>query len=505
MKHILSAELMKKSDNLTCESVGAVTLMARAGRAIFEAVPWKSPVAIVCGVGNNAGDGFALAGLLAEAGVDCTVFRLSEKVSETSRPFFEKCVELGVKMRDELNLDGFKAVVDCIFGIGFRGELGEPYITAIGKINDSDLYKIAVDISSGLNADSGLPCPAAVKADLTLAIGQYKSGHFLGSAKDYRGELRCLDIGIEPCERPSELVEASDIAKFFVREKSNVHKGDFGYIALIGGSREYSGAAKLANLALSSLRSGAGVAKLAVPRSISNGVLPYLLESTLFELDDCQGRYKFDAETTERLLRGTRVIALGMGMGKSGEVAKLLEHLLESYSGRLIIDADGLNTLAEMDRELLKNAKPRVILTPHPKEFERLSGIPIAEFTKNPVAFAEAYARETNTILLLKGAATIVTDGNQTFITDRGSAGMSTAGSGDILSGILAGVCAPTAVSDSDLTLAVAAGAYLNGLAGELAAEEIGSVAMLSGDTAAHIPAAIREITKAKAKAKAVD
>lgn len=504
MINVASVENMKKSDLYTTENlVPATELMARAAKEIFDAVNeyggWKAPVAVVCGIGNNAGDGFAVAELLADAGIDCTIFLLSEKFTDSGKYYFERCQKKGVKISRELELDRFNTVLDCIFGMGFHGEVGEPYRSAIEKINASGAYVVSADINSGLCGDSGLPGGSCVRSDLTVAIGSFKSGHFLNSAKDMMKKKVSRDIGIKLLDEPAGLIEPSDIARLFVRDKNDSNKGDYGYVALIGGSAEYSGAAKLANLslsAISALRSGAGVAKLAVPGCIANAVMPYLLESTLFRLDDADGSYCFSRNTTERLLSHTRAAAVGMGMGRSVEVKRLLQYLLCEYSGRLIVDADGLNVLSELSLTGFRNASCRLILTPHLKEFERLSGKSIDEVRANPVSAAKEYARASGAIVLLKGPTTVVTDGETVYLVDRGCPGMATAGSGDVLSGILAGICG--FVPDDELLLGVAAGAYLNGLAGELAEAEIPAVSMLSGDTAAHIPAAVKRIIETK-------
>ena len=503
MLEVVSTDTMRRSDAAMSEKgVNSKELMCRAGQAIFETVRklnlWKPPVAVICGPGNNGGDGYALASLLNLADIDCVIFALSDKVTETSRPFLDAAIGLGTKMTrntDELTPGRFRTVVDCIFGTGFKGAPKEPYLTAIRKINESGAYIISVDINSGLGGDSGIADGEVVRSDLTVSIGCRKSGLYMNYAKDYIKKLVNCDIGIDLLDEPARLVDAPAIKRLFVREEHNTNKGDFGYVALIGGSPEYSGAAKLANLSLSALRSGAGVAKLAVPKSLSDAVLPYILESTLFPLDDRDGKYVFNEDTAAKLLSHTRAAAIGMGMGRSDEVAKLIDYVLTKYDGRLIIDADGLNTLAGMGREKLKNAACRVILTPHPKEFERISGIKFEEFRYDIPGAAKRFAEENNVILLLKGAATVITDGKSTYIVDRGCTGMSTAGSGDVLSGILAGICGY--VKDEDLTLGVAAGAYLNGRAGELAQENISAVSMLSGDTVAHIPDAVREILAA--------
>jgi len=495
MIKVVSVDNMQRSDAHTAATKTPFReLISRAGKAIFEAVSWKPPVAIVCGSGNNAADGFVVAELLHVAGIDCTLFLLTGRCSAEGQYFYERCRSAGVAIRrglDALNLDGFGTVLDCIFGTGFKGEIEDPYRTAIERINASGAYIVAADINSGLGGDSGIG-KCCVRSDLTVSLGDFKSGLFLNAAKDVIKEKINCDIGIELLDEPAYLIEAADIRHLFASRPNESNKGDYGYVALIGGSMEYSGAAKLANIALSSLRAGAGVAKLAVPRSIAPAVLPYLLESTLFMLDDIDGAYCYSSATADRLVSRTAAAAVGMGMGRSPEVRRLLEYLLCEYSGRLIIDADGLNALTGMDKNRFRNASCELILTPHPKEFERLTGEKFEEFRGDLIAHAKAYAASTGAILLLKGPTTIVTDGKTVYLIDRGCAGMATAGSGDVLSGILAGICGWA--KDEDLLLAVAAGAYLNGLAGEIAARMVPETAMIAGDTVRAIPEAVREI-----------
>ena len=498
MIDVTSVKTMRESDAAAIAAgTPAAVLMARAGKAIFEAVNWKPPVAIVCGVGNNAGDGFAVATLMARGGIDCTIFMLSDRVSEVSRPFLEEAVSLSVEIRRGMTanaLDGFATVLDCIFGTGFHGDLAEPYLSAIEAINKSSAYVVSADINSGLDGDSGL-CDVCVRSDLTVSVGTFKSGLFLGGGKDVMADRLNCDIGIGLTDAPARLIEASDIDHIFKKRPHFSNKGDYGYVALIGGSVEYSGAAKLANLSLAALRSGAGVSKLAVPDCIADAVLPYLLESTLFPLESAGGRYVYNADTLGRIISGTSCVAVGMGIGRSADVKLLISHLLSSYSGNLVIDADGLNALSELGGDILKSSSANVILTPHPKEFERLSGVKVSEILSDPISHAVRYAKAHGVILLLKGSSTVVTDGSVVYIIDRGTPGMATAGSGDVLSGILAGI---GGYSDSaSLPLAVAAAAFIAGFAAELAVREIPPASMVARDTVAALPLAIRSVIDA--------
>ena len=299
-----------------------------------------------------------------------------------------------------------------------------------------------------------------------------------------------LDIGIEPVDRTFSLVEASDLAGLFHPRPNFSHKGTYGYTALIGGSKKYSGAIRLAHMANAAMRSGAGVVKLAVPDILYPVIATAVLESTLYPLN-CDGdQIMFSEQEIAGLISGIRTAAFGMGIGTGEGALQVLKYLLVHFSGTLIVDADGLTLLSRLDREQIRNASCTLILTPHIKEFSRLSALEISEILNSPIASAEAYAMENKVILLLKGPSTIITDGKRTFITDTGCPGMATAGSGDVLSGILAAVSAYA----PDLLLGTAAAAYINGKAGELAQGRMGTVSMTAGDTAACIPEIVRKL-----------
>ena len=494
MQTVVDTKTMRQSDAETIRSgTDSRELMWRAGVGIFQSYAWKGPVAIVAGSGNNAGDGYVLALCLKDADIPCTLFLLSDAFSADGGYYYGKCKENGIQTRyfsENSDFSEYCEIVDCIFGTGFHGEVTGLAGAAIEAINQSEKTVICADVNSGLDGDNGLSS-LCVKSDLTVAIGFYKYGHLLGQAKDCIKSLTCVDIGIDLYGRAVSLAESSDFSSVLKPRKNDSHKGDYGYVSLLGGCAEYAGAVKLANLSCAALRAGCGVAKLIVPASIAPSVAPYLLESTLATLPDECGHALFDPVRLDAALAGQRALAIGMGWGKSPQNAEILAHILKCYSIPIVMDADGLNTLAEMDKALLKQTKCKVILTPHPKEMERLSGISIAEIRKNPVGVAEAFAKEYGVCLLLKGTCTVVTDGDETYLVNRGCAGMATAGSGDVLSGILAGLLGyalPT-------PLTVACGAYLAGLAGELAERDVNPISMLASDTVAHISKAITEIT----------
>lgn len=493
MKTVVSVATMRESDAATVRSgTSARELMYRAGVGVFQSYSWQGRVAIVCGGGNNAGDGYVLALLLSEAGIPCSLILLSDSFSEDGWYYFEQCRKKRIEILSyspDFSFDAYTEIVDCIYGTGLRGDVTGLTAEVIQRMNDSGKTVISVDINSGLDGDSGCS-KLCVRSDLTVSIGFYKSGHLLGRAKDVIDALTNVDIGIGLCGREYRLLEASDAASVFGERLQNSHKGTYGYVSILGGCTRYAGAVKLASLGCAALRAGCGVAKLILPASLAPSVSPYLLESTLHPLPDKDGFLTFDPDTLDEALAGQRALALGMGWGSASSYSLILSHVLKNYDIPLVIDADGLNILAQMDREALRSTRCTVILTPHPGEFARLKGCSTEEVLHDPVAAAEEYAKETGTCVLLKGACTVVTDGEVTYLVNRGCAGMATAGSGDVLSGILAGLlgfCAPT-------PLTVAAGAYLAGRAGELAQERINPVSMLASDTVASIADAVSEL-----------
>ncbi len=493
MIEVLSVKNMRESDKATIEREGSKELMQKAGEAIFRAFSPRGDVAIFCGTGNNAGDGFVVALCLMDKGILPHIFLLEDKFSPDGEYFFNLAKEKGVSysfFTPETDLSGFGTIVDCIFGTGFRGTPSGIYEMAINKINESGAFVVSADINSGLNGDSGMG-EIIVESDLTVSVGSFKPGHFLNMAKDLMKEKINCPIGIEAVFPPYYLLEKKDFKDIFAPRKNFSNKGDFGYVALIGGSAKYSGAVKLSNLALSALRVGAGVVKLGVPEEISHSVMPYILESTLFPLSSENGNIIFNEAEISELIKGTKAAAIGMGIGISEDISGIISYLLKNYTGVLIIDADGLNAISQFGISL-KNSAPKVVLTPHPKEFSRLSGLSIPEILENPVECAKNYAKETGSIILLKGPCSVITDGETVYLVDRGCGGMATAGSGDVLSGICAGVCG----YEDDTLLAVASGAYINGLAGEIAEKKIGSVSMTAGYTVSSIPDAIMETTK---------
>lgn len=495
MKEILSVRTMRDSDAAAIAAgIPGTDLMGRAAKAVLVSGTFVPPVGIVCGVGNNAGDGYALALLLQERGTAAELILTEERFSSDAYFFFTRCRESGIPCRlyrEGEDLSAYGTLVDCLFGTGFSGMARGRQADAIRQMNASGIPVVAVDIPSGLNGDSGLGDPA-VKAERTVSIGSLKPGHFLGRAKDLRGELQNADIGIRPLAVDARLMEEKDAAACFPQRKNYSHKGSYGYLALAGGSLPYSGAPRLAAMAAVSMRSGAGVVMTAVPKGLCRILAPQMLESTLYPLSESEdGLLCFREEEWAVLCGRVRSMAFGMGIGRTRAVQDALSYILDSFTGRLVIDADGLAALAALGTDRLKSTGAAVVLTPHLGEASLLTGLSVSEIERDPLHFARSFAAEHRCTLLLKGPATLVTDGNETWLTDRGCPGMATAGSGDVLSGILAALLG---FSPCSVPQTAAAAAYLSGMAGEAAEREVGATAMLSGDTAAQIAHCVRRL-----------
>ena len=296
-------------------------------------------------------------------------------------------------------------------------------------------------------------------------------------------------------DRNSLELTNEDLKEIFKEREKDSHKGTYGYVGIIGGCMEYTGAIKLANMSSTALRAGCGVVRVIVPKSIETSIAPYLLEQTIFPIEnDEEQKMKFNKEEIDKALDKLKAVAIGMGWGKGRDNEKILEYILETKEIPCVIDADGLNTLSQMNLDILQKTKCKVILTPHLKEFERLSKIPIEMIKENAIEIARDFASKYQVILLLKGSTTIVTDGATTYLVKRGCPGMATAGSGDVLSGILVGMLGyhePTAKT-------VTAGSYLAGMAGELAQEKYTDISMKASDTIEMIPEAIKRIRNLK-------
>ncbi len=477
MERVLTDVEMRESDRHTIEKCGisAGQLMQNAGKAIADEVE-KAAIAlnaesilVVCGLGNNGGDGYVCAQELFRRNFNVKVYAFEGRLSPECMLAKHSC-----KCGYSRDICG-AIIVDCIFGTGLCRNVDGEFAEVINKINESGAYVISADIPSGINGGNGLKYGVAVKADLTVAIAEYKTGHFFNDGTDYCGKIIKREIGIICPQSDYALIYGDgDITKFFPPRKRNSHKGTYGSANLIAGSHKYLGAAALA--VQSALKSGCGYVKLTSEQTVTAALAP-VYPSVIY---------------TEEADLSCGAIAVGMGCGVSEKLYSLLKYLLCEFSGTLVIDADGLNCLAAFGTDILKEKRCNVLITPHVKEFSRLTGKSVDEIAADPITAAKTFAKENGVSVLLKSAVSVVTDGERAALNIVGNTALAKAGSGDILSGF---VCGTLARGLSAYEAAVAS-AYVLGSAAEIAAAEKTEYCADASDVINCLHFAIKRLTK---------
>lgn len=446
-------------------SVSAREAMHRAGVAVADLVQSlkQEPVLVVCGTGNNGGDGYACAAELALRGVRVSVLApCGEPRTEDARYFAGMCSALFEPCEDA------RIVVDALLGIGFHMPLSPSARSAIAEINalKKTAQIISVDVPSGLNASDGA-AEAAVRADYTITFSTPKLGHCIGQGPVYSGRLTVCDIGLHlplPPDTPF-LLHESDLTAFLPARSENEHKGAFGFAGIFGGARGMEGAAMLS--ALSALKSGAG--RVCLMTNEEN--------EAFYRSRPWPVMARPDHETS-----GLSCLAFGMGAGRSERTRRTARELL-SLKLPLVLDADALCT-AESPEALCAHAP--LVLTPHVGEAAKLLGLSTATIRKKSVEAAHELAARTNAVIVLKNDFTVITDGAKTFIVSAPNSGLAKAGSGDVLAGCITGfLCSGASAID-----AACAGVLLHSAAGRICAEKHSARAM----TADQLPYAFEEV-----------
>ncbi len=479
MKFAYSNKQMREADaNTIAGGIPSFTLMERAGGALAQAVESAmraqgiDEALFVCGGGNNGGDGFVAARILFERGKEVNVLCLADRFSEDCALAKAK---YGGEIFGRIPRRRFALVVDCLFGTGLsRAPEGDGKFL-IEFINSCGAYVIACDLPSGLS-ESGIAYEPCVAANEMVAVGGLKQALLFADGADVCGKITVADIGIVFSEPGAEVWERKDVARYFPRKKSNSHKGDYGNACILGGEA-VSGAAFLAVGAC--LKSGAGYTRLFVP--------PAVYSAAIGKNPSCILQSFADVE--ENIL-ASDAIAFGFGAGTGEWAYDIVKKLLKSFCGTLVLDADALNSIARFGREVLKEKKCSVILTPHPKEFSRLTGIAVSDILKDPVRHAREFARDYRVTVLFKNNRSVITDGERVAINLTGSPVLAKGGSGDMLAGYLAGTAA-RGISPYE---AACCSAYVCGKAGEAAANEWGEYAPDAQDVISRIPYIMRDI-----------
>lgn len=498
------------------QKISPLVLMENAGEksflrlvSLFGPLKGKS-ILIVAGGGNNGGDGLVLARYLFQEGSFPTVFFVAEppakKEAKMNYEIFDKLggrILKGEKGFSELPalLQKSDLIVDAIYGTGLSRPITGRDAEVIQKLNQSGKTVIALDIPSGISADTGKRLGEAVQAQVTLAYGLPKKGHFLFPGADCRGELFVEEIGIpssliHQAGIKTELLEGSYIREIFpIKRKKESHKGNFGHLLVLAGSRGKRGAGALCCKA--ALRSGAGLVTWGLPESLDSpdAFIPEVMTLPLPETID--GTISLKAE--DEILAAVRQkdgLAIGPGLGGHPETRALLKRILPQLTLPIIIDADGINLIAE-EKDLLKKLNGPILLTPHPGELGRFLGIDSEAVQNDRIALVVEAAKNYRVYFLLKGAYTLIAAPDETVsINPTGNPGMATAGTGDVLTGMIAAL----AVQGIPLLMAAQAGVYLHGLAGDLAAGDKGEVGMISSDLIEKIPDAIQQVRKGQSR-----
>jgi hydroxyethylthiazole kinase-like uncharacterized protein yjeF len=518
---ILNAAQMRDADRHTIEEIGipSLVLMENAGRQVVAAIEaayeshLDGRVAVLCGRGNNGGDGFVVARTLLQRGIDTSVFVIGSltDVRGDARTNLDILGRLGVTVVEvndeqawELHFSEIarcSLIVDAIFGTGLRSPVAGMMETVIADVNASDIPVVSVDLPSGMSADTPHLVGDCIDASLTVTLAAPKLPLVLPPGEAYAGDVVIADIGIphdviEGLEGPHvELLTPEQLRGLVAPRAADSHKGDFGRLTLVAGSTGKTGAAYLA--AVGALRSGAGLVTVATPKSCLHTIAsmgPAYMTASLPE-DDAG---LVIADGVERVLELTHdVVACGPGLGRSRGVAEFVRALIDRATCPLVLDADAITVLADDPGRLTGSEERDVIITPHPGEMARLIGASIAEVQANRTEVAGNFATTHRVYVVLKGHRTVIaTPDGHIFINPTGNPGMATGGTGDVLTGMIAAWLAQLLDAEAACRLAV----FLHGAAGDLAEAREGQAAMMATDLLEHLGEALASLLRGKAE-----
>jgi hydroxyethylthiazole kinase-like uncharacterized protein yjeF len=516
---ILTAAQMREADRYTIEEIGipSLVLMENAGRQVVAAIEagyeerLNGRVAVLSGRGNNGGDGFVVARTLLQRGVDCAVFVIGAvaDVRGDARINLDILGRLGVtvvEINDEQTwelhfseISQCTLIVDAIFGTGLKSALGGMLETVVADINASGIPIVAIDLPSGLSADTPHLIGDCIDASMTVTLAAPKLPLILPPGEAHAGDVVIADIGI-PAEvieelegRQIELLTREDVRALIEPRAADSHKGDFGRVLVVAGSRGKTGAAHLAGMG--ALRAGAGLVTIATPASCLPIVASLAPEFMTEPLDE-SAEGQVVASAVERISALSQdVIACGPGLGRGPGVGEFVRALLDGTEVPLVLDADALTVLADDPGRLLGRDDRDVIITPHPGEMARLIGATADEVQANRIDVAADFATTHHVYVVLKGHRSVIaTPEGRVFINPTGNAGMATGGTGDVLTGMIAAFLAQLLDAEAACRLAV----FLHGIAGDLSEASEGEMAMTATDVLSHIGDAICEITSTK-------
>lgn len=476
MSVLTVAEIKKSEENaVNSGTISFKELMHTAGKVAYEIINKKyniknKKIAVICGNGNNGGDGFVIARYLYENGANVTVIT-PMGVPKTENSTYYYGLLSPIKITDTLEKN-YDIIIDSLFGIGLNRNLSNELKALIEKLNSISAKKIAIDIPSGVEADTGKILGVAFKADITITFIALKPCFVLPIGSDYCGEVIVADICAKPIDGSYKLIKKPH----FNKRPHNCHKGTFGTALIITGSYGMAGAAILS--AKAALRSGLGIAKCILGKSIYSSFTAALPEAVCLPKDENSSGQLSYFDGLSKLINSCDSVLFGCGCGISDDGVKILTEIIQKSTVPIVIDADGINMLSSCI-ELLKESKAPIILTPHPAEMSRLCGITVKEVENNRIRSATDFVLKNKCYLILKGANTIVaTPNGEINFNLTGNSGMATGGSGDVLAGILVSLLAQGLSPEN----AVKAAVYLHGHAADKAAARRGQHAIIPSD-----------------------
>jgi len=522
---LVTRDEMRELDRATIEDYGtpSLVLMERAGRGVMQAIHARHPVVaglrclVLAGRGNNGGDGLVVARSLRQHGGDVSVIMTSAPAELTAdaRVNLERYEAMGGTiglLESEADWERLRAeaahadlIIDALLGTGFRGPLRGTPVDVIEIVNAAGAEVVAVDVPSGLDADTGTVGHACVEADLTVTFGFAKIGCYVDPGRTYTGELEIVDIGlareaIDQVEERFRILDPDLAAALLPVRHPADHKGRFGRLLVVGGSAGLTGAVALAGSAAA--RAGGGLVTVAVPSSLQDSLAAKLTEVMTLGLAET-GRRSISVRAVDEILGAAKradAVALGPGMSREPETAELVRHLVREFEGPVVLDADGLNAFEGRLGEMA-DTRARLILTPHVVEMARLTGSEARQVEGERLRLPARVAASTGHVVLLKGSPSVVAArGEPTVLGHLGNPGMATAGAGDVLTGIILGLLGQ-GVAPYD---AAALGMLVHARAGDRAAERLGVRGMLAGDILSEEPETLRELAARRMPALAV-
>lgn len=494
MIYLPTGEQMRRADLYTIEEIGvpSMVLMERAALEVVRCMEEEQldfrKVLVVCGSGNNGGDGYAIARLLHLKGHDVTIFFAgnSQKRREENAQQAKIAAHYEIPVITNLDTEEYSVIIDALFGTGLKREITGHYREILCSVNQMTGEKVAVDLPSGIHDTTGAQMGIAFCADLTVAIAFPKRGLFLQEGNVCAGKILTGDIGISSETFSEGTVtfgyEKQDLFLGFPKRKKNSHKGSYGKVLMIAGSKGMSGAAYLSAKAAYAV--GAGLVQIYTHEE-NRVILQQLLPEAIITTYDT-----FDSEQLEKLIQWADLIGIGCGLGKSDTAERVMQYTLKRALVPCVVDADGINILSK-HMEWIEVTNALIVLTPHMKEMSRMLQCSVKELIEQRMERLHAFVERYKVVCVLKDARTLVAkEHRNTYLNLSGNAAMAKAGSGDVLAGVIVGILAQQCEPYTSACL----GVFLHGLAGDMARDKKGAYSVLASDLVAEISSVLKNI-----------